>query len=276
VKTVAAAKTLESEATSGSDRRREALTTPAWAARAEPHARVGERIDHRFRCAWYRSGNDDPYETAMHAPRNPFVIYALFIGTPLLLLAVVLLIGRRMGSPVSVGGEWKIDPDSMKGDCAAVAASDKPPTMQISQMGSKVTVRLGDEKIELRGAIDGNVVDAKPKREGARVLEMRAQVDEAPGHGSMTGTFRVNGCPDTQFQASRDRPGQPKEALDGAPLDASPADHRHPRSDPGRRLGLSQAPPTAGHRGDAGGDRARAVRAGRPGAPRVRCDLSRI
>ena len=96
--------------------------------------------------------------------RSRFILYASFIGIPLLCLSGVLLIGRRLLSPVSVGGEWNIDPGAMQGDCAAVPPDGKPPSLRITQMGSNVTVRLGGDKSELRGEIDGNVIAVTPTR----------------------------------------------------------------------------------------------------------------
>jgi hypothetical protein len=148
----------------------------------------------------------------MQAPRSPVLLYALFVGIPVLCLGGVLLLGRRLPSPVSVGGDWAIDASSMRSDCGTVKASgDKPPRLRISQMGSHVKVRLGDDRMgELRGKVEGSTVDAMSRRGDARVLEMHADVDPEPGHGSMSGRLRVAGCPDAQFSASREQPGQPK------------------------------------------------------------------
>jgi hypothetical protein len=78
--------------------------------------------------------------------RSAVLVYLGCVGVPLLALAVVLTIGKRIEAPPSIGGAWQFrwEGDGYRG----------PSAVTIAQAGPRFTVR----GTALTGVLDGNAV----------------------------------------------------------------------------------------------------------------------
>jgi hypothetical protein len=109
------------------------------------------------------------------------------VGAPVLGLLGILEAGRSLTAPVSVGGEWKVQSDSVV-NCAAV-----PRTLTISQSGADLLITLnGGHTIE--GAISGSTLSGK---------SVQAAISGPAAARTLEGTISVSGCGPVTFRAAR-------------------------------------------------------------------------
>jgi hypothetical protein len=130
------------------------------------------------------------------------VLYVAFVGLPMLGLVGVLNGGKSLKPPPSVDGKWQVDVQpGAPGDCAPVA-SGKHETMEISQSGSRLTLKLADAS--MHGKIQENHVSGEEK-----AVKLDAQVD--PNAGTLDGKLDVQSCgKQLAFKAKRDPNQKPK------------------------------------------------------------------
>lgn len=154
----------------------------------------------------------------MHARRNFIVAYIVLVGIPLLGLAGVLKVGRKLSAPVSVGGTWKVEADAnriLPGPCGeAIAASGE--SLTILQSGTNLVVSLdGSASAQGHGWIEGNTLRAPlalakgSSHSGCnseQPLTFTATVDPRSDPRLLSGILTAGLCPScsvTSFRATR-------------------------------------------------------------------------
>jgi hypothetical protein len=111
----------------------------------------------------------------------------VLVGAPVLGLLGILEAGRSLTAPVSVGGEWKVQSDSVV-NCPAV-----PRTLSISQSGADLLITFnGGRTIE--GAVSGSTVSGK---------SVQAAISGPATARTLNGTIGVSGCGPVSFRAMR-------------------------------------------------------------------------
>jgi hypothetical protein len=181
------------------------------------------------------------------------MLYAAFVGVPLLGLLGVLRAGRGLEAPQSVGGSWKLDSGGrLAGAIACGQAEDEDPiTLRIGQSGPHIRLELHDTKNYLfTGKLDGKSVTAETPSSGKDSSPMRihADVDPANHPPTLAGTLDVDRCnKQVPFRAVREKTNG-SDVLSRAARRPSASDRGDPGGDPDRRLGLSKARPAAGRR----------------------------
>jgi len=113
--------------------------------------------------------------------------YLVLVGAPVLGLLGILEAGRAIAAPVSVGGEWKIEPDS------AVSCADVPAGMSISQSGAYALITLKDGET-MDGAVSGATLSGK---------SLQASIAGNAAGRTLQGTMRLNRCGLIAFRAAR-------------------------------------------------------------------------
>ncbi len=151
--------------------------------------------------------------------------YVFLVGFPLLGLVCTLRAGATLTAPEGVGGNWTVEADlnSWRGlPCGKLLTDAQKPLLNISQAGRDLTVVINNpDKTVLTGTIVGAALTATEvhveeggERAHRRVascadshpLGLRATVKEKGKHGSLTGTFSLDGCvacPTLAFSAIR-------------------------------------------------------------------------
>jgi hypothetical protein len=148
------------------------------------------------------------------------IAYLLLVALPLVVLTEVLLGGRRLTAPVSVGGLWRIHAASDKvfplpcGKSIAAAETN----LTILQSGKNFTLNFANSTMSsIAGVVEGSFIKAKivPSSEWAkaagcneeRSLTLTATVDSAVNARFLSGTLFLSDCPaciPVQFHAIRE------------------------------------------------------------------------
>jgi hypothetical protein len=158
----------------------------------------------------------------MRVAAKPAVVYALFVGVPLLTLVGVLRAGRGLGAPTSIGGRWHLEGQEQVAaalKCGRKPDSDDEPWfIEIGQSGQRLTVQFHDGAVVLlRGRIEGATLDAHASSRAAPGAALKAQVNRDGDGVRLVGTLDVVGCPigdgghgdaaQVPFRAVRERAG---------------------------------------------------------------------
>jgi hypothetical protein len=139
--------------------------------------------------------------TARHPMFRSTLLYLLFVGVPLLGLVAVLHAGRGIAPTVCVTGQWRVEaPPRLESAlvCGADAADPEHSTLEISQTGRRLALRLGERKLFLPGQIDGHRVSAiAPQADGPRA-HFAAEIDAEARPRVLAGTLMLSGCPSAE------------------------------------------------------------------------------
>lgn len=94
-----------------------------------------------------------------------FLAYLGLVGIPVLVVAGVLRAGEGLTAPASVKGEWLLQFDSRTlepGGCVPSFARQSKPSLMITQSGTHLLLRLGDEqKTVAAGVLEGAVLSSR-------------------------------------------------------------------------------------------------------------------
>jgi hypothetical protein len=154
------------------------------------------------------------------------MLYAAFVGTPLVGLLFVLELGRGVTPTPSVGGRWRVDPSGQPATaqaCSTVAAGPAPWRLELWQSGPRLSGFLEDASehaIPIRGEVQASRVTAGSRHHSAPSVGLHAEISRQQNAPVLSGTFDFVDCPDAAggdpvqvpFRAIRERPPKGKGA----------------------------------------------------------------
>lgn len=112
-------------------------------------------------------------------------------------LLIILRLGSRLQAPVSVGGNWSLEPPS-NAACSGFRAFITAETIQIVQSGPHLVLTLDDEShTQLRGNLEGAAMQVAVTRPaGQDGIQLIAQVDRSVDPNRLEGQVTQVGCQD--------------------------------------------------------------------------------
>ena len=150
---------------------------------------------------------------------NPILLYLSLVVFPVAGVFGIVRLGKRLRAPVSVGGVWRVDLSPrapLTPACDGLDVSSHPLILTVSQSGPHLILTFGEDKrVELVGAIDGEVVSGKSSapttamnREGRSPIHMQAVVERQSESDRLHGVLTFPNCAahsELSFTATRER-----------------------------------------------------------------------